>query len=142
MSKRGKQSRMGTNTNKSFLCQEMNSDFSVITYEGLTTLTHSSRMGWTITSGTWNHLRESWGPTPDTLTKIQDSCKSQECLEDSNRFTPTRPNLLALRQTWGLERIHGLPVVAAPAFFPSSSKNEECWWGSMVPKRYTRGPFH
>ena len=46
-------------------------DFSVITHEGLTTLAHSSRMGWTITSGTWNHLRETWGPTPETLSKIQ-----------------------------------------------------------------------
>ena len=75
---------------KSVLWKEMIEDFSVITHKGLTTLAHSSRMGWTITSGTWNHLRETWGPTPATLTKIQDSCKSQEYLEDSNRFTPTR----------------------------------------------------
>ena len=42
---------------KSLLWQELIEGFSVITHEGLTTLAHSSRMGWTITSGTWNHLR-------------------------------------------------------------------------------------
>jgi hypothetical protein len=51
-------------------------------------------------SGTWNHLRKVWGPTPDTLAKIQ------------------------------VDRVHGLPVVAAPAFFPSVSKGDECWWGN------------
>ena len=45
---------------KKLLCQEMIEVFSVVTHEGLTTVTHSSRMGWTITSGTWNHLRETW----------------------------------------------------------------------------------
>jgi hypothetical protein len=78
-------------------------DFSVITHEGLTTLAHSSRMVWTITSGTWNHL--SWVPTPATLTKIQASCKSQECLEESNNLTPTRQVLLTLKQTCLLLRI-------------------------------------
>ena len=38
--------------------------------------------------------------------------KSQECLEESNRFTPTRQILLALKQTWEGERIDGLPTVA------------------------------
>ena len=55
---------------KSLMCQEMIESFSVITHEGLTTLVHSSRMGWTITSGTWNHLREKWGP------KLQRLCSS------------------------------------------------------------------
>ena len=109
-------------------------DFSVITHEGLTTLAHSSRMGCTLTSGTWNHLLETWGPTPETLTKIQASCKSQEYLEESNKLTPTRHILLALRQTLDLERIHGLPAVAAPTFFPSASRNEECWWGTLDPR--------
>jgi hypothetical protein len=27
-----------------------------------------------------------------------------------------------------VEGIHGLPVVAAPTFFPKASKNEETWW--------------
>ena len=114
----------------SLMWQEMIESFSVITHEGLTTLAHSSRMGWTITSGTWSHLREKWGPTPETLLKIQASCKDQEHLEESNKLTPSRHILLALRQIWDLERIHGLPAVAAPAFFPSASRNEECWWGT------------
>ena len=109
-------------------------NFSVITHEGLTTLAHSSRMGWTITSGTWNHLREKWGPTPETLSRIQTSCKAQEHLEESNKLTPSRHILLTLRQIWDLERIHGLPAVTAPAFFPSTSRNEECWWGTPDPK--------
>jgi hypothetical protein len=62
---------------------------SVVTHEDLTTMSHSSRMGWTIMSGTWNHLRKVWGPTPDTLARIQTSCKSQESLEEANVFTPT-----------------------------------------------------
>jgi len=31
-------------------------------------------------------------------------------------------------------RIHGLPAVAVPAFFPSVYKNDECWWGTRNPK--------
>ena len=88
---------------------------SVITHEGLTTLSHSSKMGWTIMNGTWNHLRKVWGPTPDTLAKIQASCKYQESLEEANVFTPTRHLLLAIKQMWQLDRIHDLPAVAAPA---------------------------
>ena len=30
--------------------------------------------------------------------------------------------------------MHGLPVVPTPVFFPSSSKNEECWWGTLDPR--------
>jgi hypothetical protein len=41
-------------------------------------------------SGTWNHLQKVWGPTPDTLAKIQTSCKSQESLEEVNVLSPTR----------------------------------------------------
>ena len=119
---------------KSLLWQEMIEIFSVITHEGLTTLVHSSRMGWTITSGTWNHLRDKWGPTPETLSRIQASCKTQEYLEESNKLTPSRHILLALRQIWDLERIHGLPAVTDPTFFPSTSKNEECWLGTSDPK--------
>ena len=73
---------------------------SVVTHEGLTTIAHSVRMGWTIMSGTWNHLRKVWGPTPDTVAKIQASCKSQEILEETNVFTPTRHLGLAIKQMW------------------------------------------
>ncbi len=52
---------------KSLMWEEKIGDFSVITHEGLTTLAHSSKMGSTITSGTWNHLRETWVPSPTTL---------------------------------------------------------------------------
>jgi hypothetical protein len=48
-----------------------------VTHEGLTTMTHSSRTGWTIMSGTWNHLRKVWGPTPDTLAKIHQQWRHQ-----------------------------------------------------------------
>ena len=67
-------------------------NFSVITHDGLTTLTHSSRMDWTITS----EHDEKWGPTPETLLKIQASCKDQEHVEESNELTPSRHILLAL----------------------------------------------
>ncbi len=33
-----------------------------------------------------------------------------------------------------LERIHGLPAVTTPVFFPSASRNEDCWWGTPDPK--------
>ncbi len=60
---------------KSLLCQEKIEGSLVVTHEGLTTMTQSSKTGWTIMSGTWNHLRKVWGPTPDTLSKIQASCR-------------------------------------------------------------------
>jgi hypothetical protein len=53
-------------------------------------MTHSSRTGWTIMNGTWNHLRKVWGPTPDTLEKIQS-------LEETNVFSPTRHLLLTIK---------------------------------------------
>jgi hypothetical protein len=77
---------------------------------------------------------ETWGPSPATLPKIQESCKSQERLEESNKLTPTRQILLTLKETWNLERIHGLPTITGPVFFPSVSKNEEYWWGSKDPR--------
>jgi hypothetical protein len=67
---------------KSLAWQEKIEGSLVVTHEGLTTMSHSSRTGRTIMSGTWNHLRKVWGPTPDTLTKIQGSCKTQESLGD------------------------------------------------------------
>ena len=82
----------------------MIANFSVITREGLTTLAHSSKMCWTITSGSRNHLRDKWEPTPETLSRIQVSCKAQEYLEESNKLTPSRHILLALREIWDLER--------------------------------------
>jgi hypothetical protein len=102
-----------------------------LTHEGLTTMAHSSRTGWTIMSGTWNHLRKVWGPTQDTLTKIQTSCKTQESLEETNVFSPTRHLLLTIKRLWQIDRVHGLPVVATRTFFPSDSKGDECWWGTQ-----------
>ena len=103
----------------------------VVTHEGLTTMTQSSRTGWTIMSGTWNHLRQVWGPTPNTLAKIQVSCKTQESLEEANVFSPTRHLLLAIKRLWQIDRVHDLPAVAVPVFFPSVSKGNEWWWGTQ-----------
>jgi hypothetical protein len=83
---------------KSLLWQEKIEGSLVATHEGLSTVTHSSRTGWTIMSGTWNHLRKVWGPTPDTLAKIQASCKTQESLEEANVFSPTRHLLVAIKR--------------------------------------------
>jgi ribonuclease HI len=116
---------------KSLLWQEKIEGSLVLTHEGLTTMAQSSRTGWTIMSGTWNHLRKVWGPTPDTLAKIQASCKTQESLEEANVFSPTRHLLLAIKRLWQVDRVHGLPAVAAPAFFPSASRGDECWWGTQ-----------
>ncbi len=82
---------------KSFLWQEKIEGSLVLTYEGLTTMVQSSRTGWTIMRGTWNHLRKVWGPTPDTLAKIQDSCKTQKNLEEANVCSPTR-HLLVIKR--------------------------------------------
>ena len=83
---------------KSLLWQEMVEGSLVVTHEGLTTMTQSSRTGWTVMSGTWNHLRRVWGPTQDTLARIQASCKDQENLEEANVFSPTRHLLLTLKR--------------------------------------------
>jgi hypothetical protein len=80
-----------------------------VTHEGLTTMAQSSRTGWTIMNGTWNHLRKVSGPTPNTLAKIQASCKDQESLEEANVFSPTRHLLLTLKRLWQIDRVHGLP---------------------------------
>jgi hypothetical protein len=103
---------------KSLLWQERIEGSLVVTHEGLTTMAQSSRTGWTVMSGTWNHLRRVWGPTQGTLARIQDSCKDQENLEEANVFSHTRHLLLTLKRLWQLDRVHGLPAVAAPAFFP------------------------
>jgi hypothetical protein len=116
---------------KSLLWQEKIEGSLVVTHEGLTTMAHSSRTGWTIMRGTWNHLRKVCGPTPDTLARIQSSCAAQESLEESNVFSPTRHLLLDIERLWQIDRVHGLPAVAAPAFFPSTSKGDECWWGTQ-----------
>ncbi len=107
-------------------------------------MAQSSRTGWTIMSGTWNHLRKVWGPTPDTLAKIQDSCKTQESLEEENVFSPTRHLLLTIKRLWQVDRVHGLPAVAASAFFPSDSRGDECWWGTqdLNTEELQRAGFH
>ena len=84
---------------KSLLWEEKIEGFSIITSEGLTTLAHP-QLGWTITSGMWNTLRTTWGPTMATLTRIYESCKTQSLLESADVFTPTRHILQAIRRTW------------------------------------------
>jgi hypothetical protein len=116
---------------KSLFWQEKIEGSLVVTHERLTTMAQSSKTGWTIMSGTWNHLRKVWGPTPDTLAKIQASCKDQDSLEEANVFSPTRHLLLTLKRLWQIDRVHDLPAVTAPAFFPSASKGDECWWGTQ-----------
>ena len=130
---------------KSLMWEEKIGDFSVITHEGLTTLAHSAKMGWTITSGTWNHLRETWDPSPTTLTKIQESCKSQECLEESNRLTPTRRILLTLKETWNLSVLEGFVVctdyrqLLHLSSSPQSRKTRSTDGGQGTQKQYMCG---
>jgi hypothetical protein len=38
---------------------------------------------------------------------------------------------LAIKRLWQIDRVHGPPAVAAPAFFSSASKGDECWWGTQ-----------
>jgi hypothetical protein len=115
---------------KSLLWEEKIEGFSIITSEGLTTLDHP-QLGWTITSGMWNTLRTTWGPTMATLTRIHESCKTQSLLESVDVFTPTRHILQAISRTWMVDRVHGLPAVATPSFFPSASRNVDIWWVSQ-----------
>jgi hypothetical protein len=115
---------------KSLLWEEKIEGFSIITSEGLTTLAHPE-LGWTITSGMWNTLRTTWGPTMTTLTRIHESCKTQSLLESVDVFTPTRHILQAIRRTWMVDRVHDLPAVATPSFFPSDSRNVDIWWDSQ-----------
>ncbi len=98
--------------------------------EGLTTLTHP-QLGWTITSGMWNTLRMTWGPTMTTLTRFHESCKTQSLLESVDVFTPTRHILQAIKRIWMVDRVHVLPSVVAPSFFPSSSRNGDILWDSQ-----------
>jgi hypothetical protein len=41
------------------------------------------------------------------------------------------PEKRMAKRGWMVDRVHGLPAVAAPSFFPSSSRNEDIWWGSQ-----------
>jgi hypothetical protein len=66
-----------------------------------------------------------------TLTRIHESCKTQSLLESTNVFTPTRHILQAIRRIWMVDRVHDLPAVTDPSFFPSSSRNEDIWWDSQ-----------
>jgi hypothetical protein len=72
----------------------------------------------------------------ETLKRIHESCNSQTHLECADIFTqgPTRHILQAIRRSWRVDRVHGLPVVSAPTFFPSASKNNETWWGPQGTK--------
>ena len=72
-----------------------------------------------------------WGPTMTTLTRIYESCRTQSLLESADVFTPTRHILQAIRRTWKVDRVHGLPAVVAPSFLPSASRNDDIWWGSQ-----------
>ena len=92
------------------------------------------QIGWTIASGMWNTLRTLRDLNMETLVRIHESCKSQSKLESANIFTPTRHILQAIRRTWKTDRVHGLPVVTVPDFFPSVSKNNDTWWGSQDTK--------
>ena len=89
-----------------------------------------SGLGWTITSGMWNTLQILWGLNMETLKRIHESCNSQTHLEYVDIFTPTRHILQVIRRTLKVDRVHGLPSVTDPTFFPSPSKNDETWWVS------------
>ena len=115
---------------KSSLWEEKIEGFSIVTSEGLTTLAHP-QLGWTITSGMWNILRTMWGPTMTTLTRIYESCRTQSLLERVDVFTTTRHILQAIRRTWKVDSVHGLPAVVTPSFFPSAFRNDDIWWGSQ-----------
>ena len=65
----------------------------------------------------------------ETLKRIHESCYSQAHLECAHILTPTRHILQAIRRTWKVDRVHRLPAVAAPTFFPSASKNNATWLG-------------
>jgi hypothetical protein len=66
-----------------------------------------------------------------TLTRIHEACKTQSLLESTDVFTPTRHILLTIRRIWMVDRVHGLPAVVNPPFFPSPSRNEDIWWVSQ-----------
>ncbi len=98
----------GSNSNKNSCYDKKDREGSLVaTHEGLTTMAHSSRTGWTI------------------------MIKTQESLEEANVFSPTRHLLLDIKRLWQIDRVHGLPVVVVSAFFPSASKGDECWWGTQ-----------
>jgi hypothetical protein len=121
---------------KSLLWEEKIEGFSIITSEGLSTTLAHPQLGWTITRGMWSTLRTTWGPTMDTLTRIHESCKTQSLLESADVFTPTRHILQTIRRTWMVDRVHGLPAVTDPPFFPSASRNDDIWWPVVGLTRY------
>jgi hypothetical protein len=49
-------------------------------------------------------------------------------LETAHTFTPTRHIPQTIKRIWQVERIHGLPAIAAPTFFPTTSRNKDTWW--------------
>ena len=101
---------------QSLFWEEEIDGFSIITpYEGLTTLVHP-QIGLTITSGMRNTLRTLW-VSMETLQRIHESCNGQTHLECVDILTPTRHILQAIRHTWKVDRVHGLPTVVAPTFF-------------------------
>ena len=111
---------------KSLRWEEITDGSSVVTHEGLTTLAQP-KLGWTVASWTWTTLKKMWGKSPATTNRINES-RAQDRLECADIFTPTRHILQTIKQTWKLNSIHGLPAVAAPAFFQSTSSNDETLW--------------
>ena len=47
-----------------------------------------------------------------------------------------------MRKIFQTERLHGLPTVAAPTFFPTASRSQETWWerreGETIDRRTQR----
>ena len=80
------------------------------------------------------HPTDDVGLNKETLVRIHESCKSQSHLEYTDIFTPTRHILQTIRRTWKTDRVHGLPSVAVPTFFPSATKGNDVWWGSQDKK--------
>ena len=97
-----------------------------------------NRLSCICTHQLWNNVGlehgTMWSLNMETLVRIHESCKSQSRLKYTDMCTPTRHILQAIRRTWKTDRVHDLPAVVTPTFFPSVSKDNDTWWGSQDKK--------
>jgi len=103
---------------------------SIFTLQGLTTCFDINH-GWTIMSGTWNHLRQRKGGTEeDLMSFIKKEVEYQGKIEATGYCSPTWRLQRALRGLLNGTCLLGESAVTAPPFFDGASRGASPFWGT------------
>ena len=107
---------------------------SIFTFQGLTTCSDVN-YGWTIMSGTWNHLRQrNCGTEEEVMRFIKKEVEYQGKIEAAGYCSPTWRLQRALRDLLNATYLQGESAVTAPPFFDGAGRGVSPFWGT------TKGP--